>query len=122
MFSQNYEPAQNTKLSRQTASLNLKKIPANFGENDENNRNCSITVEAAGKVLTGKQVANVLAENYENESDLHVDPLRQREAKNEKEKGSKKSTAEKMKKEITLYELLSAIKKSKVAKKSTRRR
>ena len=52
-------------------------------------------VEAAGKVLTGKQLANVLAENYENESDLHVDPLRQREAKNEKKKGSKKSTAEK---------------------------
>ena len=51
-----------------------------------------------------------------------VDSLRQREAKNEKEKGSKKSTAEKMKKEITLYELLSAIKKSKLAKKSTRRR
>ena len=74
--------------------------------------------EAAGKVLNGKQVANVLAENYENESDLHVDPLRQRKAKNEKEKGSKKSTAEKMKKEITLYELLSAIKMSKLAKKA----
>ena len=88
---------------------------------EENNRNCSVTVEAAGKVLTGKQVANVSAENYENESDLHVDSLRQRDAKNEKEKGSKKSTAEKIKKEI-LYELLSAIKKSKLAKKSTRRR
>ena len=94
-------------MSRQTASLNLKKDTSKLWRligqiNDENNRNCSITVEAAGKVLTGKQVANVLAENYENESDLHVDPLRQREAKNEKEKGSKKLTAEKMKKEITL--------------------
>ena len=47
---------------------------------------------------TGKQVANVLAENYENESDLHVDSLRQRDAKNEKEKGSKISTAKKIKK------------------------
>ena len=45
----------------------------------------------------------------------------QRDAKNEKEMGSKKSTAKK-KKEITLSELLSAIKKSKLAKKSTRRR
>ena len=35
---------------------------------------------------------------------------------------AKKSTAEKIKKEITLYELLSAIKNSKLAKKSTRRR
>ena len=57
--------------------------------NDENNRNCSITVEAAGKVLTGKQVANVLAENYENESDLHVDPLRQIEAKMRKKREAK---------------------------------
>ena len=114
-------------MSRQTASLNLKKDTSKLWRlisqiNDENNRICSTTVEAAGKVLTGKQVANVLAENYKNESDLHVDLLRQREAKNEKEKGSKKSAAEKLKKKITLHELLSAIKKSKLAKKSAKRR
>ena len=40
--------------------------------------------------------------------------IRKREAKNQQLK--------KMKKEITLYELLSANKKSKLAKKSTRRR
>ncbi|KAK7101835.1 hypothetical protein V1264_020159 [Littorina saxatilis] len=114
--------ARRRSWQEKTSSLNLEKDGRKLWRltkqlNDENTSRGKITLEENGKVLTGKHAANQFAESYAAESNLHVSPEKQREARREKrERPARQSTVDAMSQPLTLHELRSALKKSKAKK------
>ena len=105
-----------------TSSLNFEKDGRKLWSltkqlNDENSNRARVTLEENGKVRTGKQAADQLAESYANESDIPVSAEKQREARREqRERHTNRATVEPMRLPITLHELNSALKKLKAKK------
>ena len=111
-----------TSWREKTASLNLEKDGRQLWRltkqlNDEDTRGQKITLEENGELLTGKQTADHFARAYAKESDLTVEPAKQREARREqKERRTQDTTPGPMSNQFTLQELRAALRKLKKRK------
>ena len=86
---------------------------------DEENSRVKITLEESSKLLTGKQAADQLAENYANESKIPVSASNQREARREmRERTANRTAMKPMQQPLRLGELQRALKKLKPRKSS----
>ena len=84
---------------------------------DEENSRAKITLEESSKLLTGKQAADQLAENYANESKIPVSASKQREARREiRERTANRTAVKPMHQPLRLGELQRALKKLKPRK------
>nr|KAG5700821.1 hypothetical protein BaRGS_024207 [Batillaria attramentaria] len=95
-----------TKLWRLTRALN-----------DEGTKGQKITLEEDGKTLTGKTAANAFAQAYAQASNTPIPQLLRKDIRREeKERSTNKEAHDSMKQEITIVELLKAIKQLKKKK------
>ena len=100
-----------------TASLNMERDSMKLWKlvgalNEDRGQDNNITLEKKGQILTGKQAANTLADNYKAESNISVQPEQQREARRELRKGSR-NTNRSSKQAISVKELQKALRKLK---------
>ena len=85
--------------------------------NDEGNGRATTTLEADGQLISGKQAANKLADNYEEVSNIPVTKQHQREARREQRKRkTQQTTNECMDKKLTLNELQAVLRQLKAMK------
>jgi ribonuclease HI len=104
-----------------TASLNLEKDTRKLWKitkalNDEDNKEQKITLEEEGRTLTGKAAANAFAASYRREGDTTIPPELQKTIRQEERERREGDAHEAMTSDITIGELVNAIRKLKKKK------
>nr|KAG5693104.1 hypothetical protein BaRGS_014054 [Batillaria attramentaria] len=114
--------AQRRSWREKTAGLNMERETTKLWRltralNDEGTKGQKITLEEDGKTLTGKTAANAFAQAYAQASNTPIPQLLRKDIRREeKERSTNKEAHDSMKQEITIVELLKAIKQLKKKK------
>nr|KAG5710141.1 hypothetical protein BaRGS_006660 [Batillaria attramentaria] len=114
--------AQRRSWREKTAGLNMERETTKLWRltralNDEGTKGQKITLEEDGKTLTGKTAANAFAQAYAQASNTPIPQLLLKDIRREeKERSTNKEAHDSMKQEITIVELLKAIKQLKKKK------